>query len=118
MIAFGRRDLLAIGRYIARDNPDAALRRLPPVGLLLRLQTLLVTRTTQDVGQRVIPLVTGVLVDTVVQRPERDLASPRAGVGRGIVDRELVQDAAFHPCETLGHSQVLKQTKSNQELNK
>ena len=50
---------------------------LPRVGLLLRLQALLVTRTAQNVGQCVIPLVTGVFEETIPQWLERDLTSPR-----------------------------------------
>ncbi len=58
-------------------RPFSTEPRLPPVGLRLLLQRLLIPLPVQNVGQYVIPLVTRVFVHPVVQRPERDLASPR-----------------------------------------
>ena len=75
----------------------------------VRLQPLLITGTAENAGERIVSLVTGVLVEQVIELPERDLASPGLGVGCRVLNRELVEDRLLvDPRETLDHLHVLR----------
>ena len=52
----------------------------------------LVTCAAKDVRESVVPLMTRVLVEHVLELSEVHLAAPQLGVRGGIVDRELVVD--------------------------
>ena len=80
--------LALAGRLISFQKPvwrhvDASLRSVlespsitPRIARPLSFHALLITRTAQDGRERVIALLTGVLVELVVHRRHRDLSSP------------------------------------------
>ena len=77
------------GAGATADSPEGAL-PIPPGPLL-------VPGAAQNVGDRVVAFVAGVLVEQMVEALEGDLSAPGARVGPAVVDRELVQDRLFNP---------------------
>src|SRR5581483_3754891 len=88
---------------IARIGP-----RRPSADLCARARTILSSRVTrsarsaEDVRQRVVPFVAGVLVDVPRRAGHRQFAFPRVREGSGIVDVELIeQRVAIEQTNTL-----------------
>src|SRR5688500_14066870 len=77
--------------------------------LLLARRRLLLNgaRSTEEVGQPVVALVAGVLVERLIRLHHRNLYRPRFGPRRRIVHREFVQQrVGVHPLEPLGQPEI------------
>src|SRR4051812_9312616 len=74
----------------------------------LRLGSFLHAGTGENAGEAVVPFVARVLVERTGRPGHRQLTTPAAYEGLGIVDRELVKErVGVDPCVALNQVQVV-----------